>query len=77
MLNYTLLVENEHGHIVTAVGPISKVGDGIVRETIVAGLKTNEEYSLKVQVLYHSQLATSDKHHFRKFMQYTETNKVI
>ena len=68
-------MENEH--TVTAVGPITKVGSGIVRETIKAGLKANQEYSLKVQVLYHSQLATSDKHHFRKFMQYTETNKVI
>ena len=70
MLNYTLLVENENEHTVTAVGPITKVGAGIVRETIAAGLKVNEEYSLKVQVVYHSQLTTSDKHHFRKFMQY-------
>ena len=70
MLYYTLLVRNENEHIVTAVGPISKVGAGIVRETIVAGLKANQEYSLQVQVLYHSQLATSEKHHFCKLMQY-------
>ena len=68
MLNYTLLVENENEHIVTVVGPVSKIGAGIVRETIVAGLKANQEYSLKVQVVYHSRLATSDKHHFRKLL---------
>ena len=68
MLNYTLLVKNEQGHTVTAVGPILKVGTGLVRETIVASLKANQEYSLNVQVVYHSQLATSDQHHFRKFI---------
>ena len=66
-LNYTVLVENESKHIVTAVGPISKVGGGIVREAIESNLIANQNYSLKVQVVYHSQVVMSDKQYFRKF----------
>ena len=68
MLNYTLLVANENENTVTTLGPISKLGTGKVRQTIVSNLKANQEYSLKVQVQIRSQLAVSDKHYFRKFI---------
>ena len=65
-INYTLLVEGENEQLVTTVGPIVKVGPGVLKETIVSNLKGNQVYSLIVRAELYSQLALSNKHYFSK-----------
>jgi hypothetical protein len=66
-LNYTLLVEDEHGDVIKNLGPFLHVGSSVVKEAIViTDLKGNQDYSLTVRVGLHSQVAKSNKHYFSK-----------
>ena len=49
----------------TELGPVSHLGSGIVKQTIVSSLKENQNYSLQVRAETHTvQTVTSNKHFF-------------
>lgn len=64
--NYTLIVENEGGELVTQFGPVPYLGSGVVREVIILDLKENQNYSLRVRIETQLQMMTSYKHFFSK-----------
>ena len=69
-LNYTILVENSHGDLLTTVGPTSHIGPSLVRESVENVVwKQNQTYSLTVVLglKTSSEAIISEKHLFCEY----------
>ena len=78
-LNYTILVENSHGDLLTNVGPTSHIGPGLVKESVAnVDWKQNQTYSLRVilGLKTSSEAIISEKHLFREYFV-IDFNRII